>query len=143
MNLGNENFMKEKLLISFIFLYLICKLTCSCNEPNVYLSSSYDIDLGNNYYFLADANESQILLNSKSEAKSKVGKTIIPPEVILYNYDENFIIAQTLEKINGKELYKYWIVEKMKKNQYPISPLDSLTFFKSIDSLQIKLKPRG
>ena len=69
------------------------------------------------------ARESQILLNLKPGAKSKVGETIIPPEVIRYNYDEKFIIAQTLDKVNGKEFHKYWIFDKMKKTQDSIFSL--------------------
>jgi hypothetical protein len=111
---------------------------------NLYDHTAAIVELGNDFYYLGDAGESQILLNLKPGAKSKVGKTVIPPEVILYNHDDNFIIAQTLEKVNGKEIVKYWIVEKAKKNEAAAIPLDSVSFYKNTDSLgiKIKLKPR-
>lgn len=115
----------------------------SCvNKKNVYNHTAEIIELGDNFYYLADGRESQILLNLKPEAKSKFGKTIIPPEVIQYNYDDNFIIAQTIDRepMNGKQFYKYWIVEKKKKNQDLIISLDSTSFYKNIDSLLIKIK---
>lgn len=113
----------------------------SCvNKKNVYNHTAEIIELGNDFYYLGDGRESQILLNLKPEAKSKFGKTIIPPEVILYNHDDNFIIAQTLEKVKGKESVKYWIVEKVKKNEATAIPLDSISFYKSTDSLGIKIK---
>ena len=130
--------------ITILILLLMFMTQYSCWRPNVYNHSAETIELGNGYYYLADGKESQILLNLKPESKSKFGKTIIPPEVIQYNYDDNFIIAQTLEKVNVKELLKYWIVEKVNKDIDAVIPLDSLSFYKNIDILgiKIKLKPR-
>jgi len=129
------------LLVSSIALIVL--YSCN-NRVNLYDHTAAIVELGNDFYYLGDAGESQILLNLKPGAKSKVGKTVIPPEVILYNHDDNFIIAQTLEKVNGKESVKYWIVEKVKKDEATATPLDSISFYKSTDSLgiKIKLKPR-
>ena len=131
------------LIILVSSIALIVMYSCN-NRVNLYDHTAAIVELGNDFYYLGDAGESQILLNLKPGAKSKVGKTVIPPEVILYNHDDNFIIAQTLEKANGKEIVKYWIVEKAKKNEATAIPLDSVSFYKNTDSLviKIKLKPR-
>ncbi|MEP6712714.1 MAG: hypothetical protein ABJA37_09875 [Ferruginibacter sp.] len=136
--------MANRILIILASVITSIVLYSCANRVNLYDHTAALIELGNDFYYLGDGSESQILLNLKPGAKSKVGKTIIPPEVIKYNYDESFIIAQTLERVNSKELYKYWIVEKTKKNQELVNPLDSITFYKNIDSLliKIKLKPR-
>lgn len=136
--------MANRILIILASVITSIVLYSCANRVNLYDHTAALIELGNDFYYLGDGSESQILLNLKPGAKSKVGKTIIPPEVIRYNYDESFIIAQTLERVNSKELYKYWIVEKTKKNQELVNPLDSITFYKNIDSLliKIKLKPR-
>ncbi|MCU0321931.1 MAG: hypothetical protein MUE72_05900 [Chitinophagaceae bacterium] len=134
----NRNFILFFSLLASILLYS-CK-----NRVNLYDHTAAIVELGNDFYYLGDGSESQILLNLKPGAKSKVGKTVIPPEVILYNHDNNFIIAQTLERVNGKQILKYWIVEKAVKNQVTVLPLDSASFYKNTDNLGIKmkLKPR-
>jgi hypothetical protein len=132
--------MANSILIILMSLITTIVMCCCTNRVNLYNHTAEIVELGNDFYYLGDGGESQILLNLKPEAKSKVGKTIIPPEVIQYNFDENFIIAQTVGKVSSKEVYKYWIVEKNKMNQDDITPLDSINFYKNLDSLQIKIK---
>ena len=136
--------MVNRILIILVSAIAAIVLFSCANKVNIYDHTAAIVDLGNNYYYLGDGRESQILLNLKPDAKSKVGKTIIPPEVIQYNFDESYIIAQTIERINSKDLYKYWIVEKTEKNQDLIISIDSIKFYKKLDSLliKIKLKPR-
>lgn len=128
--------------ISIILISLITSIAlCRCvNRVKPYNHTAAIVELGNDFYYLGDGGESQILLNLKPEATSKVGKTIIPPEVIQYNFNENFIIAQTIGKINSKKVYHYWIVEKNKINQELVTPLDSISFYRNLDSLQLKIK---
>ena len=132
--------MLNRILIIIVFIITLIALCCCANRVNPYNHTAVIVELGKDFYYLGDGGESQILLNLKPEAKSKVGKTIIPPEVLQYNFNENFIIAQTVGKVSGKEVYKYWIVEKSKMNQDSITPLDSINFYKNLDSLQIKIK---
>jgi hypothetical protein len=128
--------MKTKLypLFSFCVVFLSC-----VRNQTVYNQTDNIEELGNNYYYLGDSNESQILLNLKPENKSKFGKTIIPPEVIEYNFNNDFIIAKTLEMIDNNKNYKYWIVDKQ-RNKDSIEPLDSINFFKALDNLNLNIK---
>ncbi len=64
---------------------------CCCdNRVNPYDHTAVVVELGNDFYYLGDGRESQILVNLRPKSKSKVGKTIIPPEVIQYNFDTEF-----------------------------------------------------
>jgi hypothetical protein len=62
-----------------------------------------------------------------------------PPEVIEYNFNNDFIIAKTLEMIDNNKNYKYWIVDKQ-RNKDSIEPLDSINFFKALDNLNLNIK---
>jgi hypothetical protein len=132
--------MSNRIFTILVFIITSIALCCCTNRVKPYNHTAVIVELGNDFYYLGDGGESQILLNLKPEAKSKVGKTIIPPEVIRYNFNENFIIAQTVGKVSGKEAYKYWIVEKNKMNQDSITHLDSISFYKNLDILHIKIK---
>lgn len=131
--------MANRILILILFIETTIALCCCNNKVNPYDHTAVIVELGNDFYYLGDGGESQILLNLKPDAKSKVGKTIIPAEVIKYNFNDNFIIAQTVERINRKEIYKYWIVQKNSMNQDSLTFLDSTNFYRSLDSLQIKI----
>ena len=132
--------MTNRILIILVSVIISIVVYCCDNKVKPYDHTAVIIELGNDFYYLGDGGESQILLNLKPDATFKAGKTVIPPEVIQYNYDENFIIAQTVEKIDSKEFYKYWIVEKNKVNQDSITALDSMSFYRNLESLQIKVK---
>ncbi len=112
---------------------LLCITSCMYNHEN-------NIEeLGSSYYFLGDGRESQILKNLKPTEKSRFGKTIIPAEVLRYNFDENYIIAETKE-ITGTK-FQYWIINK-KMPSDSIYAIDSLSFYRKTDSLGLKLKAR-
>ena len=125
---------KSYILSSFFIIFISC-----VRNQAVYNHTDNIEELGSNYYYLGDSNESQILLNLKPENKSKFGKTIIPPEVIEYNFNNNFIIAKTLEVLDNNKNYKYWIVDKQKSKD-SIKPMDSINFFKALDSLNLNIK---
>ncbi|WP_214229632.1 hypothetical protein, partial [Pedobacter sp. B4-66] len=118
---------------------LFCFILSCSEERTVYNHENNIEELGGNYYFLGDGRESQILKDLKSAGKSRFGKTIIPAEVLRYNFDENYIISETRGNEDGK--IKYWIINK-KQFSDSIHPVDSLSFYKKIDSLGIKLKNR-
>lgn len=112
--------------------YLIC---ISC----VYNHEGNSQDLGNNFYYLADASESQILLNLKPNQTSKIGKTIVPEEVLEYNFNDSYIVAKNLNHQTKTQLF--WIVNKQANL---VESLDSITFLKRLKELDIdlKLEPR-
>lgn len=125
--------MKYRLLFSLSIIFLCCN-----NRGDVYDNTDNIQDLGDNYYYLGDANESQILLNLKPFLKRKFGKTVIPGEVIAYNHNSQFIIAKTKNQSTDKKEVKYWILDKRIRETEPKS-MDSIMFFKRIDSLNLNI----
>ncbi|WP_281228761.1 hypothetical protein [Flavobacterium aquiphilum] len=128
----------------FYTFYILGMVTLSCvhnptNQTAVYNHADNIEELGQNYYYLGDANESQILLNLKPEKTLKFGKTIIPPEVIEYGFDDNYIIAKTKELIDGNKTFEYWIVDKRANND-SAKAMDSISFFKKTYDLDLKIK---
>ena len=73
-----------KSFVKSISLILVFCLCLSCSEGTVYNHTNNIEELGDDYYFLGDGKESQILLNLKPGSKLKMGKTIVPPEVIRF-----------------------------------------------------------
>ncbi len=136
-NYGNR--IINKLIAIIILQILFCFIISCSNGPTVYNHENNIEELGDNYYFLGDGRESQILKNLKPGGKLRFGKTIVPAEVLRYNFDENYIISETKGNENGK--FQYWVINK-KKISDSIYPIDSLSFKRKIDSLGIKLKNR-
>ena len=128
--------MKTKLYILSCFFTIL--ISCVRNQAVYNHTDNIDV-LGNGYYYLGDENESQILLDDSKKLNYKSGITVIPPEVIEYNFNNNFIIAKTLEVVDNNKNYKYWIVDKQKSKD-SIKPLDSINFFKALDSLNLNIK---
>ncbi len=117
----------------FFVLIVICLSSCLWNDTAI------TEDLGDNYFYLGAANESQILLGDE---KKNIGITIVPQEVIAFNFDNRFIIAKSVAKINNINVHKFWVVDKKRKDS--IVSLDSISFNKKIENLglKIRLKPR-
>lgn len=125
--------MEKVRYVSKIFYLLILILFFSCEkQENVYDHTNDIVELGQNYYYLADGKESQVLLNLKPDSNHKFGKTIISSEVIQYNFNDNYIIAKNKD-LNGEE--KFWIIYK--QNEL-IDILDSISFYKKIEELNLK-----
>lgn len=61
-------------------------------------------DLGCSYYFDTD-----LILKSIRKGEPSTGTVVIPPKVILYDYDKRWIIAKS---INGAKTSEYWIIDK-------------------------------
>ena len=124
-----------RLVLSLIlFMWLL--------ESCVYNHTDNIEDLGNGYYYLGDGSESQILQGTKPNDYS-FGITIVPQEVIEYNFDNSHIIAKSIVYKLGVPQAKYWIIEKTKKNQ-AIIPLDSITFSIRVkkENIQLELQNR-
>ena len=118
---------KHKKLLSI--LVMICLSSC------VYNDTAITEDLGNKYFYLGAANESQILLGDENK---NIGITIVPQEVVEYNFDSRFIIAKNVTKINNVVKQSFWIIDKTLNDS--IVPLDSFSFTKKVEELNIKLK---
>ncbi len=116
-----------KLILSSLILLSLC-FTC------VYNHTSNTENLGNGYYYLGDGSESQILLGKE---KKNFGVTIVPQEVVKYNFDKNFIIAKSISNVDNKETELYWIIDKSEKDS--IVGLDSLSFVKELKALNISM----
>lgn len=111
----------------------------TCCSSCLYNDTAITEDLGNQYFYLGAANESQILLGDE---KKNIGITIIPQEVVEYNFDDRFIIAKNVTKTNNIKNENFWIVDK--KNKDSTFSLDSVSFMRKVEKLglKIKLKPR-
>jgi len=119
----------------FYCLSILSVILCSC----VYNHTDNIDVLGQGYYFLGDGNESQILFDDSKVPNYKSGITIISQEVTDYDYDNNYIIAKSEESEKGIKSFKYWIVDKRRKQDI-ITTVDSISFFRKIDSLHLKVK---
>ncbi len=111
-----------------LFLSLILLTSC------VYDHTDSIIELGNNYYFVADGNESEILLNISKSSGHKVGRIITGKEVVEYNFDEKYIIAKSIN--DGVE--KFWFIEK----QIDLDSIRSLSlndFYSKIEEMNIEM----
>ena len=119
----------KNLLLVFV---VICLSSCLGNDTAI------TEDLGDKYFYLGAGNESQILLGDE---RKNIGITIIPQEVIEYNFDNRFIIAKSVAKLNNN-VQEFWVVDKKSKDS--IVSLDSISFMKKIEGLglKIRLKPR-
>jgi hypothetical protein len=100
----------------------------------VFIRVDDSIDLGNHYRFIQDS--PQTIIYYKTPKYKGVGLEIVPPFVIDYSYNENWIIARNRD-LDGK--IKYWIIDKH-NHQEVISPLDSLSFYKTLDDKSIMLR---
>ncbi|MBP5422434.1 MAG: hypothetical protein J6Y78_08355 [Paludibacteraceae bacterium] len=124
-----------------------------CRSQNWYEEQ----DLGDGY--LLFANPYEILYTEDN----KNYEYVIEPRVMCYAFDSNYIIAKTHKKKDGRELTRYWIVDKKDTISSPRDsvihlpdnttciyrikgsvrgPFDLLTYKKYLDSLNINLKLR-
>ena len=112
---------------SGLVLVLNLSLLLSC----LYNHTAITENLGGNYFYLGDGRESTILFGDE---KKNMGVTIVPKEVIEYNFDERYIIAKSID-VGTKDLY--WIIDKARNDS--IIPLDSMKFTSQIERLKIQL----
>ncbi len=110
---------------------LIISLTQSC----VFIRIDDSIDLGNKYRFIQDY--PQAIIYHKTPKYKGAGINVVPPNVTTYKFDNQFIIAKSKD-LEDKQI-KYWIVDK-KANGELVEPLDSVSFYNELKSLDIELK---
>lgn len=102
---------------SSILLVLFMMLT-SC----IFMHYDDSVNLGEGYYYVPDGDYSSIVKSVRKEYDG-IGEEIIPPKVIQYKYNENFIIAKSHD-INA---VRYWIIDKRVNSR--VLPLDSISFY--------------
>lgn len=118
--------------MKYLALFLSSFILLSC----VYNHTDNIKDLGDNYYYLGDGNESQILFNLKKDGKPKVGKIIVPPVLLQYKFDDQYIIAKSK---NEAHVVVYWIIDKNTEGKESV-PMDSITFYQALSDKEISLK---
>jgi len=120
---------------------VFCVLAVLVNQSCTFIRMDDSVDLGNNYRFIQDAPKTIIYHSTKKY--EGVGIEIIPPIVLSYNFDEQYIIAksQDVDYTTGnrnEKLIKYWIIDKKMKGK-SIEPLDSIDFNRMVELLNIKV----
>ena len=114
-----------------ILLVLISLNLCSC----VFRHMNIEEKLGNGYYYIGAAKESQILYNEKGSTNS--GLIVTEAEILEYNYNEKFIIAKSKTVIG--DTLKFWIIDKtMEYGNY--TSMNSNKFYERKEKLKINLK---
>ena len=111
-----------------IIFALVCM--CSC----IFIRMDDSIDLGNKYRFIQDY--PQTIIFHDSPKYEGIGHNIVPPVVISYKFDDQYIIAKS--KDMEDEQIKYWIVNKKKQGSQE-EPMDSISFYNELENLKIQL----
>lgn len=93
-------------------------------------------ELGGKYYYLGDGNESQILFNLKKDGEPKVGKMIVPPTLLQYKFNDQYIIAKSKD---DPQVVVYWLIDKSTEDNEP-APMDSVVFYQVLSQKKIDLK---
>ncbi len=106
-----------------------------CLSSCVYNHTDNTENLGNKYFYLGDGSESQIMLGDE---KKNFGVTIVPQEVVEYNFNDRYIIAKSIAKTDNIEIQKFWLIDK--KSNDSIISLDSLSFHSKLEKLNIRMK---
>lgn len=93
--------------------------------------------LGNQFYFVKDGQFSSIVKSTDKEYKG-TGYEVIPPLVISYNSNKEYIIAKSKDE---NQSVKYWILDKAKHSrEIPLNSLDSIQFYRMLSEKNIELK---
>lgn len=94
-------------------------------------------DLGQNYIFVSESNANQFI----SGPDDSLGVYTVPCTVKAFEFDSNFIIAtqavnlQCLDTTPTDLKIQYWIITK--KNRMSFGPLDSLSYSKKRQELNV------
>lgn len=97
------------------------------------------IDLGNQYRYTQDY--PRVIIYHKTVEYEGSGINIVPPVVLAYDFNENYIIAKSQEDepySKEKKPIQYWIIDKSKEGA-PVEPNDSLGFYNRLNDLNIEL----
>ena len=111
----------KKIIIVLIFVAILLIIIIAVNIFPVFIRMDDSIDLGNKYRYIQDY--PQTIIYQTSEKHKGSGKNIVPPIVLKYAYNEEYIIAETKDLETKDTLY--WVVNK-KTGKY--EKCDSLNF---------------
>lgn len=101
------------------------------------------IDLGEKYRYIQDY--PQVIIYYKTPEYQGGGVNIVPPVVLAYDFNDNYIIAKSqVDDPYSKKVKpnQYWVIDKS-KNGDTVEPMDSLTFFNRLKELNLDLDFTG
>lgn len=134
--LGSIDENSQMVLKKFLFLGMLFGI-CSC------CFSVKEEYLGNNLYLSEYDNRDRRILYSEEKCSGS-GFEIIPMTVTAYNFNDNWVIAES----KSSENYNYWIIQnsytsiptadEIKRNTH--GPLDSLSFYRIMEENSITLE---
>jgi len=109
----------------------------------VFIKMDDSVDLGNNYRYIQDYPQTIVHYENNHRYKG-VGKEIVPPLVLLYVFNEQYIIAksQELDEATGNKKGKpnhYWIIDKAADSTLA-KPMDSIAFYQQLKNLDIGIE---
>ncbi len=118
-----------------IFTLVISLLLSSCILKH---TDDYD-NLGDNYYFLPDGRMSHIGFNTAKKGEDRSGTVLIEGKVVNYAFNNNFIIAKSIDAYT-KEV-NFWIINKKKSLKNNIEKYeDSILLYNEILKRNINLE---
>lgn len=123
----------KRIFISVFFIGVL--------QSCVFIRMDDSIDLGDQYRYVQDY--PQAIIFHKTPKYKGAGINIVPPVVLSYSFNERYIVAksQEIDEMTGNKEGKpihYWLVDK-NDNGTMISPMDSVTFYKRLQELEINL----
>ncbi len=104
-------------------------------ESCIFIRMDDSIDLGDHYRYIQDY--PQTIVYYKSDEYNGNGLNAVPPIVLDYSFNDNWVIARNIDMTDGK--VRYWIIDKKKEREHT-EPLDSLTFYNALKDKSIGLK---
>jgi len=95
------------------------------------------IDLGDGYNYYNEGGDYSEITKQFRDINGKFVNIIIPKTILIYTYDNDYILAKQREKKNMKNIIQYWII--IKKKDSIIGPLNKSQF---MDKLKIFSIPK-
>ena len=117
---------KKHIVVCVLIISIVIILLIGAFLLPILIRIDDSIDLGHQYRYIQDYPYSIIYHNTK---EYKGGGTEVIPHVLTYNFDENFIIAKSVDEVGyGRTTDTfYWIIDKNKHQAYQF---DSDSVFK-------------
>jgi hypothetical protein len=133
--------MKAKLLILISIVYIT---SCTSLDALGYKN------LGNHYFIWEEDHYKYSIIWNPNDSQAHVGGALVISDVVKYDYNKTYIIAQTTEYKTSKDsINKFWLINKSKtidfnkknwKDILLIGPLDSIGLIKHMQQNKIELQ---